>query len=181
MSVQVGPIGTALPRLEDGPLLRGLARFIDDLKPEGHLHAAMLRSPHANARIGAIDTAAARLAPGVAAVFTAADLQGRCAPMRVHLTTPGAIAPDRPIIAVDLVRFVGEIVAVVVADSRYRAEDALELIQADLVPLTPVVTFEDAMSDGAPLVHESVPKNQFFLGHRTIGEVDQAFAQADVV
>src|SRR6266850_945345 len=181
MSVQVGPIGTALPRLEDGPLLRGLARFIDDLKPEGHLHAAMLRSPHANARIGAIDTAAARLAPGVAAVFTAPDLEGTCAPMRVHLTTPRAIAPDRPIIAADRVRFVGEIVAVVVAGTRYRAEDALELIQADLVPLTPVVTFEDAMSDGAPLVHESVPKNQYFLGHRTIGEVDQAFAQADVV
>jgi len=101
--------------------------------------------------------------------------------MRVHLTTPGAIAPDRPIIAIDRVRFVGEIVAVVVADSRYRAEDALELIQADLDPLTPVITFEDAMSDGAPLVHDSVPNNHYFLGHRTIGDVVEAFAQADVV
>ena len=181
MSVPVGPIGTGLPRLEDGPLLRGRARFIDDLKPEGHLHVAMLRSPHASARITDIDTAAAREAPGVAAVFTAADLAGTCAPMRVHLTTAGAIAPDRPIIAVDRVRFVGEIVAVVVADSRYQAEDALELIQVDLVPLTPVITFEDAMSDGAPLVHDSVPKNQYFLGHRTIGNVDKAFAQADIV
>jgi len=179
--VEVGPIGTALPRLEDGPLLRGQAQFVDDLKPEGLLHVAMLRSPHASARIGSIDTAAARQAPGVAAVFTAAELEGTCAPMRVHLTTPGAIAPDRPIIAVDRVRFVGEIVAVVVADSRYRAEDALELIQADLEPLTPVVTFEDAMSDGAPLVHDSVPNNQYFLGHRTMGEVDKAFADADVV
>ncbi|TMF69986.1 MAG: hypothetical protein E6I17_05225 [Chloroflexi bacterium] len=68
MSVPVGPIGTGLPRLEDGPLLRGRARFIDDLKPEGHLHVAMLRSPHASARITDIDTAAAREAPGVAAV-----------------------------------------------------------------------------------------------------------------
>src|SRR5438132_6633039 len=141
----------------------------------------MLRSPQASARITDIDTAAAREAPGVAAVFTAADLAGTCAPMRVHLTTAGAIAPDRPIIAVDRVRFVGEIVAVVVADSRYQAEDALELIQVDLVPLTPVITFEDAMSDGAPLVHDSVPKNQYFLGHRTIGNVDKAFAQADIV
>jgi carbon-monoxide dehydrogenase large subunit len=180
-TVEVGPIGTALPRLEDGPLLRGQARFIDDLKPEHLLQVAMLRSPHASARVGSIDAAAARQAPGVAAVFTAAELDGTCAAMRVHLTTPGAIAPDRPIIAVDRVRFVGEIVAVVVADSRYRAEDALELIQADLEPLTPVVTFEDAMSDGAPLVHDSVPGNRYFLGHRTIGEVDKAFAGADVV
>jgi aerobic carbon-monoxide dehydrogenase large subunit len=139
----------------------------------------MLRSPHASARIGGIDTAAARQAPGVAAVFTAADLLGTCSPMRVHLTTPGVIAPDRPIIAVDRLRFVGEIIAAVVADSRYRAEDALELIQADLEPLTPVVTFEDAMSHGAALVHDSVPNNQYFLGHRTIGEVDKAFAGAD--
>jgi carbon-monoxide dehydrogenase large subunit len=170
-----------MPRLEDGPLLRGQALFIDDLKPEGLLHVAMLRSPHASARIGGIDTAAARQAPGVTAVFTAAELEGTCAPMRVHLTTPGALAPDRPIIAVDRVRFVGEIVAVVVADSRYSAEDALELIQADLEPLTPVVTFEDAMSDGAPLVHDSVADNRYFLGHRTIGEVAKAFADADVV
>jgi carbon-monoxide dehydrogenase large subunit len=179
--MQIGPIGTALPRLEDGPLLRGSARFIDDLKPEGHLHVAMLRSPLASARIRSIDTAEARQAPGVAAVFTAADLQGRCAAMRVHLTTPGALAPDRPIIADGHVRFVGEILAVVVAGSRYQAEDALELIQAELDPLTPVVTFEDAMSEGAPLVHDSVPGNRYFLGHRTMGDVAGAFARADVV
>jgi carbon-monoxide dehydrogenase large subunit len=176
-----GPIGKSLPRLEDGPLLRGRARFIDDLKPEGHLHVAFLRSPLASARINSVDAAQARRAPGVIAVFTASELEGSCDPMRVHITTPGAIAPDRPIIALDRVRFVGEIVAAVAADSRYHAEDALELIQADLDPLKAVITFEDAMSDGAPLVHDSVPKNQYFLGHRTIGDVDKAFAQADVV
>lgn len=181
LKVQVGPIGTSLPRLEDGPLLRGQARFIDDLKPEGHLHVAMLRSPMASGRIGGIDAAAARNAPGVVAVFTAADLQGTCDPMQVHLTTPGAIAPDRPIIAADRVRFVGEIVAVVVAGNRYQAEDALDLVQIDLVPLEPVITFDDAMADGAPLVHESVPGNRYFLGHRTMGEVAAAFAKADVV
>ena len=181
MNIQVGPIGTSLLRLEDGPLLRGRARFIDDLKPEGHLHVAMLRSPLASARVNSVDTAVARRAPGVVAVFTGADLQGSCAPMRVHLSTPGALAPDRPIIAADRVRFVGEIVAAVVAGSRYQAEDALELIYADLDPLPAVITFDEAMAGGAPLVHESVPKNQYFLGHRTIGDVEKAFAEADLV
>ena len=181
MNVHGGSIGKSLPRLEDGPLLRGRARFIDDLKPEGHLHVALLRSPLASARINSVDAAAARQAPGVVAVFTGAELQGSCDPMRVHITTPGAVAPDRPIVAADRVRFVGEILAAVVAGSRYEAEDALELIQADLDPQPAVITLEDAMSDGAPLVHDSVPKNQYFLGQRTIGDVKKAFAEADAV
>ncbi|MHB8587458.1 MAG: xanthine dehydrogenase family protein molybdopterin-binding subunit [Candidatus Dormibacteraceae bacterium] len=181
MNVAAGPIGRSLLRLEDDPLLRGLARFIDDLKPEGVLHVGLLRSPLASARINTVDVEAARQAPGVVAVFTGADLLGTCAPMRVHLTTPGAVAPDRPIIAVDRVRFVGEIVAAVVAGTRYQAEDALELIQTDFEPLPAVTTFEEAMAAGAPLVHESVPKNQYFLGHRTMGDVESAFAAADVV
>ena len=119
--MQAGPIGKSLLRLEDDPLLRGLARFIDDIKPDGACHVAFLRSPLASARISSIDVNAARVAPGVNAVFTGADLEGSCAPMRVHLTTPGAVAPDRPIIALDRVRFVGEIVAAVVARSRYQA------------------------------------------------------------
>jgi aerobic carbon-monoxide dehydrogenase large subunit len=179
--VHDGPIGKSLPRLEDDPLLRGLARFIDDLKPDGHLHVAFLRSPLASARISGVDTTAARQMPGVVAVFAGTDLQGSCDSMRVHLTTPGAVAPDRPIIATDRVRFVGEIVAAIVAGSRYEAEDALELIQADLDPLPAVTTFQDALSDSAPLVHDSVPKNLYFLGHRTIGDVEKAFAEADVV
>jgi aerobic carbon-monoxide dehydrogenase large subunit len=181
MTTEGGPIGRSLPRLEDDPLLRGRARFIDDLKPKGHMHVAMLRSPLASARITGIDVAAARQAPGVVAVFVGTDLVGSCHPMVVHLTTPGALAPDRPIIAIDRVRFVGEIMAAVVADSRYRAEDAVDLIQADLEPLPAVVTFEDAMAEGAPLVHDSVPKNQYFLGHRSFGEVGKAFDGADLV
>jgi carbon-monoxide dehydrogenase large subunit len=170
-----------MPRLEDGPLLRGLARFVDDLKPDGVRHVAFLRSPLASARVEGVDVSAAREGSGVVAVFTAADLEGSCDPMRVHLTTPGAIAPDRPIIASDRVRFVGEIIAAVVADSRYQAEDALELIEAALEPLPVVTTFEEAMAGGAPLVHESVPDNRYFLGHRTMGDLEQAFAAADVV
>jgi carbon-monoxide dehydrogenase large subunit len=175
------PIGRSLPRLEDDPLLRGRGRFIDDLKLERQLHVAFLRSPHASARINRIDAAAARQAHGVVALYTAADLIGSCDPMRVHLTTPGALAPERPIIAADRVRFVGEIVAAIVAGSRYEAEDALDLMQVEFEPLPVVATFEDAMSDGAQLVHDSVPKNLYFLGHRTMGDVEKAFADADAV
>jgi len=178
---QAGPIGRSLLRLEDDPLLRGLAHFIDDLKPEDALHVALLRSPLASARINVVDSEAARHARGVVAVFTGADLHETCAPRRVHITTPGAVAPDRPIIAVDRVRFVGEVVAAVVAGTRYQAEDALELIQTDFEPLPAVTTFEEAMAADAPLVHESVPRNQYFLGHRTMGDVEKAFAAADVV
>jgi len=177
----LGPIGKSLLRLEDESLLRGDARFIDDLKPEGHLHVAMLRSPIASAHIRHIDVSAAARSAGVIAVFTGADLEGSCAPMKVHLTTPGALAPDRPIIADDRVRFVGEIMAAVVADSRYSAEDALELIQVDLDPLPPVTTFEGALAHGAPLVHDSVPGNLYFLGHRAMGDVAAAFRVADAV
>lgn len=176
-----GPIGRSVPRLEDQPLLRGSARFIDDLKREGQLHVAFLRSPLASGRVRKTTVDAAGRAAGVAGVFVAADLEGSCAPMRVHLTTPGALAPDRPIIAGDRVRFVGEIIAAVVADSRYRAEDALELIEADLDPLLAVVSFDDAMAPDAPLVHDGVPGNVYFLGHRSMGDLAGAFAAADAV
>ena len=181
MNLQDGPVGRSLPRLEDEPLLRGLAQFIDDLKPEGHLHVAFLRSPLASARVKSVDAAEALLAPGVVAAFTGADLHGSCAPMKVHLTTPGAVAPDWPIMADGRVRFVGEIIAAVVAGSRYEAEDALELIDADLDPLPPVATVEMALAEGAPLVHESIPNNQYLLGRRSMGDVDKAFAGADIV
>jgi aerobic carbon-monoxide dehydrogenase large subunit len=181
LNLQDGPVGRSLPRLEDEPLLRGLAQFIDDLKPEGHLHVAFLRSPLASARVKSVDAAEARVAPGVVAAFTGADLHGSCAPMKVHLTTPGAVAPDWPIMADGRVRFVGEIIAAVVAGSRYEAEDALELIDADLDPLPPVATVEVALAEGAPLVHESIPNNQYLLGRRSMGDVDKAFAGADIV
>jgi carbon-monoxide dehydrogenase large subunit len=180
-SGHIGAIGTSMPRLEDAPLLRGTARFIDDLKPEGHLHVALLRSPLASARIRSVDASMARSASGVIAVFTAADLEGSCAPMRVHLTTPGVTVPVWPIIATDRARYVGEVLAAVVAGSRYEAEDALDLIEADLEPLPAVSTFEDAMAKGAPLVHDALKKNRYHFAHRTFGDVAGAFAEADVV
>src|SRR5205823_10250736 len=97
-------VGKSVPRLEDGPLLRGTARFIDDHHPQGCLHVAFLRSPLASGRVTRIDASGA----GALAAFTAADLEGSCDALAVHLTTPGAISPDRPVIARDRVRFAGE-------------------------------------------------------------------------
>ena len=170
-----------MKRLEDERLLLGEGRFVDDLKPEGHLHVGLLRSPIASGRIVGLDTSAAGQAPGVLAVFTAADLERSCLPLTVHLTTPGAVSPERPILAADRVRFVGEIVAAVVADGRYRAGDALELIGLDVDRLPAVTTLEGAMAAGAPLVHDGVPGNIYYAGHRSFGDVTRAFAEADLV
>src|SRR5713101_3435524 len=174
-------IGTSMPRLEDDALLRGAARFVDDIKPDGCLHVAFLRSPMASARIRSIDVSAAAQAPGVVAVFTAGDLEGSCAPMNARMTTPGLISPDRPIIAIERVRFVGEAIAAVVARSRYEAEDAAEFIAVDLDPLPAVSTLGAAMAEGAPLVHDSVPGNRYITVHRAYGDLEKAFAAADLV
>jgi carbon-monoxide dehydrogenase large subunit len=176
-----GPIGRSLKRLEDGRLLRGEGQFVDDLRPERCLHVSLLRSPVASGRLASVETSAAVAAPGVVAVFTAADLNGSCRPLAVHLTTPGAVSPERPILAADRVRFVGEMIAAVVADSRYMAADAVELISPDIEHLPAVVTFEDALAENAPLVHEAVPENIYYLGHRSYGNVEDAFERADMI
>ncbi|HET9783173.1 MAG TPA: xanthine dehydrogenase family protein molybdopterin-binding subunit [Candidatus Dormibacteraeota bacterium] len=165
-----GPIGKRLRRLEDGRLVRGEGRFADDLRPEGCLHVAFVRSPVGSGRI--------RHATGT---FVAADLEGTCRPLEVHLTTPGAMSPPRPLLAADRVRFVGEIVAAVVAPARYEAADAAELAEVDIDPLPAVTSPTDALATDAPLVHDSVPGNVYFLGKRTYGEPSRAFAEADAV
>ena len=174
-------IGDRMPRLEDRPLLRGEARFADDLKPEGSMHVAFLRSPLASGRINSIVASAAAQAPGVVAVFTAADLEGSCGPLRARMNTKGLIAPDRPVVAADRVRFVGEIMAAVVAGDRYQAEDALELIAVDLEPLPALSGIDAAMADGAPTVHDGMPGNRYVTVQRSYGDVAQAFEKAEVV
>ena len=142
---------------------------------------AVLRSPVASGQITSIDTASAAAAPGVRAVFTAGDFEGTCAPLIAHLTRPGAVSPPRPILAGDRVRFVGELLAAVAADSRYAAADAVEMIQAEVDPISAVLTVEQALSENAPLVDEAVPENIFYLGHRELGDVKRAFEIADEV
>src|SRR5690348_14678967 len=167
---EAGPIGKRLRRLEDPRLLRGEGRFADDLRPEGCRHVAFLRSPIASGRLTGVETA------GAGIVFTAGDLEGSCRPLAVHLTTPGVVSPDRPILARDRVRFVGELIAAVVAEDRYAAADAVDLVHAEIEPLPAVVTRTDA-----PLVHDSVRDNVYFLGTRTYGDPAAAFERADAV
>ncbi len=168
-------VGQSVERVEDAALLTGRGRYIDDLgmRP-GTLHAAILRSSHAHADITAIDTAAARALPGVAAVFTGAEI----ADITTHLIS-GVKAPvDARPIATDRVRYVGEPVAVVVATDRYVAEDALELIEVAYSPLPAVVDPLLTLASDAPVLHAGLKGNLASERSFTYGDPEAAFAAA---
>ncbi len=175
-----GPIGRPLRRLGDPTLLRGRARFVDDIKPSGCLHAAMVRSPHAHALIRSIDVSRAASVPGVELVITGADLARSARPIHTELAAD-IRNPDRNLLAVGKVRFVGEAFAVVVAGSRYAAEDAAGLIEVEWEELPAVTNVVAALAEGSAQVHDDVPGNRF--GHRRLlaGDPDAAIAGADLV
>ena len=176
--------GSGIRRREDPRLITGNASYTDDITLPGMLHAALLRSPYAHARINGIDTAQASEAPGVVAVYTGADTDGEIAPAPCAWLLPDSdlkIA-EYHCVAKDTVRYVGDIVAVVVAESRYQAYDALDLIDVDYEPLDTVVEPKKAAADGAPQLHGEIDGNQAF--HWTVtggGDIDDAFSQAEVV
>ena len=168
-------VGQSIERVEDATLLSGRGRYIDDLGTRpGTLHAAILRSSHAHAAIEAIEVAAARALPGVAAVLTGADLAA--------ITTPLVASVRAPIearaMATDRVRYVGEPVAVVVAADRYIAEDALDLIEVTYRPRPAVVDPEAALAPAAPVLHDGLGGNLASERAFTYGDPDAAFAQA---
>jgi carbon-monoxide dehydrogenase large subunit len=169
-------------RREDPRLITGAGEFVDDLRVPGCLHAAMLRTPHAHARLRAIDLAAARRAPGVVGVLTAADLGPAGEPMPIYAPHPALPVPCkiRPL-ARDRVRFVGEPVAVVIADDVYRAYDALELIRVEYEPLPAVVDVEAALAPGAPILHEEIGSNVVAEWRQRVGDVDAVLREAPVV
>lgn len=175
--------GLRMKRREDPRFLTGRGRFVDDIKLPGTTHAAFVRSPFAHARIRGVDAAQARAMPGVHAVLTGADLRAA----GVGDIPTAWVLPDykpvaRPPIAVDTVHFVGEAVAVVIADSPYLARDAAERVQVDYDPLEAVADAEAAQAPDAPQVHESAPGNVCF--HWSIGDQEQtdaAFASAATV
>ena len=174
-------IGTAVKRIEDRPLLTGAGRFVDDLRFAGTLEAAFVRSPHAHAVIRAIDASAARSQPGVHAVFTLADLAPLLAQERLPLQFRTAqLPPDITpfVLAKDEVAFVGEAVAVVIADTRYLAEDAAALVTVDYEPLPAVADCRAALEPGAPLVHRGRPSNLLVQFRQSYGDVAGAFARA---
>ncbi len=174
--------GPHVRRREDPRLVTGTGAFVDDLRVPGCLHAAMLRSPHAHARVVGVDVSGLRGLPGVVGVFVGADLGAVNAPMPIYAPHPALTVPCRlrPL-AVDRVRFVGEPVAAVVADDPYRAWDALEHIRVEYAPLPPVVDVEDALAPGAPVVHDEVGGNVVAEWRQRVGDAEAALRAADVV
>lgn len=172
-------VGKSIRRVEDPRLLRGRGGYVDDLSLPGMLHAAPLRSPHAHARIKRIDAQAARRLPGVVAVVTGAEAAKLCNSMPDFGPDPSK--HEWRCVAVDKVRHFGESVAMVVAESRYVAEDARDLIEVEYEPLPPVVDLETALSEDAPLVHEPLESNLAYGRTMIFGDVEQDFAGADVV
>jgi len=167
--------GKSVERFEDATLLTGAGRFMDDLGvPPGTLHAAFVRSPHAHARLRSIDTAAALAVPGVRAVLTGDDVRRWAAPFLVGVKAP----MEHWCIAVDKVRYVGEPVAVVVAEDRYLAEDGAERVSVDYETLVPAVGIEDAIATDAPCLHEAVGSNVVSDRSFRYGDPEDAFARA---
>ena len=176
MSEGGGWVGAPVPRKEDEALLTGRARFIDDMEPvPGLRHAALLRSPHAHAEIRAIDVARAAAHPGVHGVLTGADIAAATRPIPSAVRVPIDYYPA----AVGKVRYAGEPVALVAAEDRYVAEDALELIEVDYRPLPPVIDLKAAMGEGTALLHEAVGSNVVHRRSFRYGDPETAFAEAD--
>lgn len=179
--------GQPVLRLEDKFLLTGNAKFIDDIEIPGMLHAAFLRSDFAHARINSIDVSAAREHPGVVAVYTAEDFGDYWKVGPLQVPPPFAIkdakfnARPLPPIAKGKVRFSGEPLAVVIAESRYIAEDALEDIVVDLEMLPAVCDLEKAWEDTSVLVHEDLPSNMAALVKQEAGNYEEAKQKADLV
>jgi len=171
--------GARVQRIEDPRLLRGKGTYVDDIDLPEMLHAGFLRSTHARARILNIDTSAARVLPGVHLVLTASDLGEVLEPSPLlvphhALTQPRTQLP----LALNEVHYVGEAVAMVVADSRYIAEDALDLIDVEYDPLPVVHSLEVASAKDAPLVHADVPDNIAAHLVQVVGDPDAVFASA---
>ena len=175
MSAGVATLGTALERVEDAGLLMGRGRYIDDMPTApGTGHAAILRSPHPHARLIDIDTAAALAMPGVHAVVTGEDARAWSTPFLVGVRQP----MEHWCIALDRVRYAGEPVAIVVADDRYLAEDALALIDVRYEPLPAIVDPEAALAAETPVLHEAVGTNLISERAFRYGDPEAAFAAA---
>ncbi|MCX4986338.1 xanthine dehydrogenase family protein molybdopterin-binding subunit [Streptomyces sp. NBC_00572] len=186
-----GWIGRSVPRVEDDRLLRGNGRYVDDIALPGAVEAAFLRSPHAHARIESVDVTAALAAPGVVAVWTGDHVRDLPAMLnKEELRTPPGLAElldplvrmtPMPLLARDKVLYVGQPVAVVLAENRYLAEDALELVEVRYAPLPVLVDPEHALTEGAIRLHEDLPDNTAVAVATRVGNPDEAFAGAHAV
>jgi carbon-monoxide dehydrogenase large subunit len=175
-------VGARRLRKEDAHLVTGQTLWTDNVQLPGMLHASVLRSPHAHARISRIDVSPALQRPGVVAAFTGADLADQWGSLPTAWTvSEDLVTPDHLPLATDEVRYVGDGVAVVLAEDRYQAADALEAIEVDYEPLPVVLDMESALADGSPLVHADKGTNRCFTFSLTSGDYDAAKTRADVV
>lgn len=174
-------VGTSVLPDEAKPLLQGEGRFVADIRLPGMYHVAFLRSPHAHARLISVDASKALALPGVTTVLTGRDLLGKVEPFH---SMPNRFSGGESVqhwLAVDKVRFYGEAVCAVVAESRAIAEDAMELIDVEYDPLPAVTDPRQGERDDAPLVHDTCPNNHLIKREYSRGDVDAAFENAHLV
>ncbi|MGB1161565.1 MAG: xanthine dehydrogenase family protein molybdopterin-binding subunit, partial [Alphaproteobacteria bacterium] len=156
--------GASVRRSEDERFVTGQGQYTDDVNIEGQAHMFVVRSPFAHAHIRSINTEQASAADGVVGVFTAADMRAAGAENNMpHVVVAQETAkPDRTILAEDRVRFAGEPVAIIVAETQSQAEEAAELLEVDYDVMDAVTDLESALAEGAPLVHDDAPGNIAF-------------------
>lgn len=180
MTAQPSYLGASVQRVEDRRLLTGQGQYVADLQRPGLVDVAFVRSTFAHARLRRVDTAAAAAKPGVVAVLTAADLAG-LRPIVADNRTPGYQRCAWPAVARDVVRYAGEIIAVVVAESRYAAEDAAELVEVEYEPLPVLTDPLQAIAAGAPPLHPGWKDNVYLRRTGLIGDVEGVFRSAHLV
>ena len=177
-----GGIGSRAARARDGALVTGTATFVADVSIPGQLHARVVRSPLAHAVLAGVDATEAARLPGVAGVFTAADVGRHEIPIRLPFAaTEEGMRVLQPLLAAERVRYVGEPVAVVLAEDPWIAEDAAELVVLDLDPLDAATDIVTAASPDAPVVHAALGGNVVNTVPTNFGDIEKAFASSDVV
>jgi carbon-monoxide dehydrogenase large subunit len=175
-------VGRAVPRKEDRRLVTGSGTYVDNYPPTALAHAVIVRSPFAHATIKSVDVSRAKAAPGVLAAFSGEDLKDAYAALPCFWPVSDDIKmPAHLPLAVDKARYVGDGVAVVVAESRAQAKDAAELVDVEYEPLPAVTDVLAALEDGAPVVHDDAPGNRCYTWSLVTGEPDTVFADAPIV
>jgi carbon-monoxide dehydrogenase large subunit len=175
-------VGSPVLRKEDRRLITGHGTYVDNYQAPGLLHAAIVRSPFAHARITKIDVSKASSAPGVLGAFSGKDLEDGYAPLPCFWpVSDDIVMPTHLPLAVDKARYVGDGVAVVVAETRAQARDAAALVEVDYDALAPVTDVLEALEDGAPQIHDDAPGNKCYTWSLVTGEPDNVFTNAPVV
>jgi len=173
-------VGSRIRRKEDPRLITGSSTYVDDFRLPGTLHLAFVRSIYAHARINGIDTAAALAMPGVAAILTGKELDDYFQ-SRSGAPVPEPGTPRAEVLAIDIVRYLGQPLVAVVADSQYTARDAADAVVVDYDPLPTVTTIEAASKEGAPLIWTGAAGNVGVSGEVIKGDAADAFAKAEIV